>query len=160
MRKIISILALLLATLSFPSQAAADTDLARSALPRPEYPRPQFERADWINLNGTWTYTFDFGHSGLAQGYAASEGFDGRITVPFCPESSLSGVGYKDFITCMWYQRKVDVPADWAGRRVLIHFGAVDFNCALYVDGQLAGRHWGGTVSFSFDISRFVSAGE
>jgi beta-galactosidase/beta-glucuronidase len=128
-------------------------------LPRPEYPRPQFERADWINLNGTWTYTFDFGGSGLAQGFAASEGFDGRITVPFCPESSLSGVEYKDFITCMWYQRKVDVPAAWADKIVLIHFGAVDFNCALYVDGQLAGRHWGGTVSFEFDITRFVTPG-
>ena len=133
--------------------------LSAETLPRPEYPRPQFERADWINLNGTWTYTFDFGHSGLAQGFAASEGFDGRITVPFCPESELSGVGYKDFITCMWYQRKVDIPAAWAGKKVLIHFGAVDFNCALYVDGQLAGRHWGGTVSFEIDITRFVSAG-
>ena len=160
MRKIISILAFLLATLSFPAQAAADTDLARSALPRPEYPRPQFERGDWINLNGTWTYTFDFSHSGLAQGYPASQGFDGRITVPFCPESELSGVGHKDFITCMWYQRKVDVPAAWTGKKVLIHFGAVDFDCALYVDGQLAGRHWGGTVSFEFDITRFVTPGQ
>ena len=135
------------------------TGLSAETLPRPEYPRPQFERADWINLIGTWTYPFDFGHSGLAQGFAASEGFDGRITVPFCPESELSGVGYKDFITCMWYQRKVDIPAAWAGKKVLIHFGAVDFNCALYVDGQLAGRHWGGTVSFEIDITRFVSAG-
>ena len=133
--------------------------LSAENLPRPEYPRPQFERADWINLNGTWTYTFDFGHSGLAQGYAASKGFDGRITVPFCPESELSGVVYTDFITCMWYQRKVDIPAAWAGKKVLIHFGAVDFNCALYVDGQLAGRHWGGTVSFEIDITRLVSAG-
>ena len=131
-----------------------------SETPRPEYPRPQFERAEWINLNGPWTYTFDFGCSGLAQGYAASEGFSGQIIVPFCPESELSGVGYKDFIPCMWYQRKVDVPAAWAGKKVLIHFGAVDFNCALYVNGQLAGRHWGGTVSFEIDITRFAPAGQ
>ena len=134
--------------------------LSAFAIPRAEYPRPQFERADWINLNGTWTYTFDFGGSGLAQGYAASEGFDGRITVPFCPESELSGVGHKDFIRCMWYQRKADVPAAWAGKKVLIHFGAVDFNCALYVNGQLAGRHWGGTASFEMDITRYAPAGE
>ena len=156
MRRILT----LLAFFALATQALAITEPERSSLPRPEYPRPQFERAAWINLNGTWTYTFDFGGSGLAQNYAASEGFDGRITVPFCPESSLSGVEYKDFITCMWYQRKVDVPAAWAGRRVLIHFGAVDFNCALYVNGQLAGRHWGGTVSFEFDITRFAPAGQ
>ena len=129
-------------------------------IPRPEYPRPQFERADWINLNGTWTFTFDFGKSGREAGYATSEGFDGRITVPFCPESELSGVGHKDFIECMWYQRKVDVPASWDGRRILIHFGAVDYSCALYVGGQLAGRHYGGTSSFEFDITRLVKAGE
>ena len=156
MRRILT----LLAFFALATQALAITEPERSSLPRPEYPRPQFERAAWINLNGIWTYTFDFGGSGLAQNYAASEGFDGRITVPFCPESSLSGVEYKDFITCMWYQRKVDVPAAWAGRRVLIHFGAVDFNCALYVNGQLAGRHWGGTVSFEFDITRFAPAGQ
>ena len=140
--------------------ALLSAGLSAETLPRPEYPRPQFVRADWVNLNGTWTYTFDSGQSGLAQGFAASEGFDGRITVPFCPESELSGVGHKDFITCMWYQRKVDIPAAWARKKVLIHFGAVDFNCALYVDGQLAGRHWGGTVSFEIDVTRFVTAGK
>ena len=145
---------------SATADARVATPEAPAALPRAEYPRPQFERADWINLNGTWTYTFDFGRSGLAQGFASAEGFDGRITVPFCPESGLSGVVYKDFIPCMWYQRKVDVPAAWAGKKVLIHFGAVDFNCALYVNGQLAGRHWGGTVSFEIDITRYAPAGQ
>ncbi len=130
------------------------------AIPRPEYPRPQFQRADWVNLNGEWSFVFDFSRSGLEQGYASSEGFDGRITVPFCPESELSGVGFKDFIPAMWYQRKVEIPEAWNGRRVIIHFGAVDYNCSLFVDGQLAGRHWGGTVSFEFDITRFCKAGQ
>ncbi|MFN2283601.1 MAG: beta-glucuronidase, partial [Anaerolineae bacterium] len=68
------------------------------AIPRPEYPRPQFRRELWINLNGPWTYTFDFGKSGAQRGFASSTGFDDVITVPFCPESPLSGVNHKDFI--------------------------------------------------------------
>ena len=132
---------------------------AQASLPRPEYPRPQFERADWINLNGTWSYTFDFSKTGLEKGYDASEGFEGRITVPFCPESELSGVGYKDFINSMWYQRKVEIPESWDGRKVLIHFGGVDYCCALYVNGELAGRHWGGTSSFEFDLTSFAAKG-
>ena len=83
-------------------------------IPRSEYPRPQFERADWVNLNGTWSYSFDFGQTGTDKGWRNSKGFDGKITVPFCPESSLSGVQYTDFIPCLWYQRSIDVPADWA----------------------------------------------
>ena len=70
--------------------------------PLPEYPRPQFERTDWINLNGEWTYTFDFGASGLERGYAGSKGFDGKIIVPFAPESKLWGVGHTDFIGRIW----------------------------------------------------------
>lgn len=133
---------------------------AQNNIPRPEYPRPQFERTEWMNLNGTWTYTFDMPNSGLERGLNASQGFEGKITVPFCPESELSGVGHKDFIYSMWYQRKVSVPSSWDGRKVLIHFGGVDWYCALYVNGSLAGRHWGGSASFEFDITRFVKAGE
>ena len=91
---------------------------AQTEIPRPEHPRPQFVRDSWVNLNGSWTYTFDFGESGLARGLEKSEGFDGKITVPFCPESKLSGVEYKDFINCMWYQRSVDVPAAWEEKTV------------------------------------------
>ena len=131
-----------------------------SGIPRPEYPRPQFERADWINLNGTWSYTFDFAKTGEERGLAVSEGFEGSINVPFCPESKLSGVEYKDFIAGMWYQRKVEIPASWDGRRILMHFGGVDYYCVLYVNGQVAGRHWGGMSSFDFEITRYVKAGE
>ena len=70
-------------------------------LPRSEYPRPQFERADWVNLNGTWSYSFDFGQTGAERDFRNSKGFDGKITVPFCPESKLSGVQYTDFIPCI-----------------------------------------------------------
>ena len=132
---------------------------AGKSLPRPEYPRPQFERGDWINLNGPWTYCFDFGISGMDRGLQNSKGFDDRIVVPFCPESELSGVGHKDFIPAMWYHRKIAVPKEWAGRNILMHFGGVDYECELFIDGQSVGAHFGGTVSFSFDITRFVKPG-
>lgn len=133
---------------------------AGADIPRPEYPRPQFERTDWINLNGPWTYTFDLGESGMARGFEKSEGFGSTINVPFCPESKLSGVEYKDFINCMWYQRKVEIPAAWDGKKVLIHFGGVDYYSVLYVNGAVAGRHWGGMSSFELDITSFVKPGE
>ena len=129
------------------------------SVPRPEYPRPQFERSDWINLNGVWTCLFDFGKSGKERGFASSRGFDREILVPFCPESRLSGIGHKDFIEMMWYHRIVKVPEGWKGRRVMLNFGGVDYECEIFIDGLSAGRHWGGSASFSFDITRFVEPG-
>ncbi|MBN1246932.1 MAG: beta-glucuronidase [Anaerolineae bacterium] len=132
---------------------------------RAEYPRPQFVRDAWLNLNGPWSYVFDFGKSGREHGFAESEGFadmpdGGMITVPFCPESKLSGVAHTDFIEMMWYQRQITVPADWAGQRVILHFGAVDYECEAFIDGVPVGRHWGGTVAFSFDITHAVTPGK
>ena len=130
------------------------------AQPRAEYPRPQFERADWQNLNGQWTYTFDFVGSGLEKNYPESKGFEGKITVPFCPESKLSGVGYTDFINHIWYQRNISVPQAWQGKNIRLNFGAVYYNSEIYIDGKLAGRHFGGSTSFSVDITKFVSDGK
>lgn len=129
-------------------------------IPRPEYPRPQFERNAWVNLNGTWTYAFDFGNSGKNRKLYESKGFEGKIIVPFCPESKLSGVEHKDFISNMWYQRIIAVPADWSGKKILLHFGAVDYKAEAYIDGKFVGRHTGGTSSFDFDITSFVTAGK
>ena len=134
--------------------------VAAWALPRAEYPRPQFERQDWVNLNGEWSYTFDFVGSGMEKKLHESRGFDGRITVPFCPESKLSGVQYTDFINNIWYQRQIQMPSEWAGRNVMLHFGAVYYNAAVYVDGKLAGRHFGGSTSFAIDVTRFVADGK
>ena len=150
MRLISTFVALLLTAVAF----------AQTSIPRPEHPRPQFVREAWVNLNGTWTYAFDFGESGLQRRFNESTGFDSNITVPFCPESKLSGVEYKDFINSMWYHRKVDVPAAWDGKKILLNFGAVDYTSSIYVNGKLAGRHYGGSSSFSVDITRFVKAGE
>lgn len=128
--------------------------------PRAEYPRPQFQRSEWINLNGAWSYTFDFGHSGKDRGYQNNTGFSGQITVPFCPESKLSGVGYTDFIEEMWYQRKLEIPAAWSGKKIFLNFGAIDYEAAIYIDGKLVTRHFGGSSSFAVDLTRFVEAGK
>lgn len=150
MRRILLIIGLIVCVLGVSGQQ----------MPRPEYPRPQFERAAWINLNGAWSYTFDFGNSGKERGLAESTGFDDKIIVPFCPESKLSGVEHKDFINYMWYQRKISVPADWSGRKVLLHFGAVYYEAEVYVDGKFAGRHFGGTSPFGIDITSLVTPGK
>ena len=128
-------------------------------IPRPEYPRPQLRRDSWKNLNGTWTFTFDPGNSGTERGLAESKGFGEKILVPFCPESKLSGVGYTDFIETMWYHREASLPDSWRGKRILIHFGGVDFSCDLFVNGRPAGSHWGGSSAFAFDITDLVNFG-
>ena len=127
--------------------------------PRPEHPKPQFRRDAWINLNGPWTFAFDPGRSGRAAGWHESRGFDREILVPFCPESGLSGVGHTDFIEAMWYHRQIEVPADWAGRDVLLHFGAVDYDSEVFLDGKAVGSHFGGTVGFCHDVTRRVRPG-
>jgi len=129
-------------------------------LPRPEYPRPQFVRSEWINLNGLWTYTFDNGKSGKHRDFKNYQKFENEIIVPFCPESELSGVVHKDFIDVMWYQRSIEVPESWQGNKIILHFGAVDYFAEVYIDGESIGKHWGGTSSFSFDVSNYVSPGK
>ena len=131
------------------------------ALPRPEYPRPQFVRDRWLNLNGPWRFAFDFGLSGEEHGWPADPAaMDRTILVPFCPECPLSGVGYTDFIPAIWYHRTFRVPAGWSGQRVHLHFGAVDYEAKAWVNGQLVGRHLGGSSSFSFDITHALRDGD
>ena len=144
------------------SVALLTMGLTAAELPRPEYPRPQFERAAWVNLNGdSWTYEFDFGQSGQHEGRELfkSKGFAKKIIVPFCPESKLSGVGYTDFIPAMWYHRKLAIPAAWAGKRVFLNFGGVDYESEIYIDGTSVGFHFGGSASFSIDLTQFVKPG-
>lgn len=128
-------------------------------IPRPEYPRPQFERSSWINLNGEWTCSFDFGASGMEREFYKSRGFENKIVVPFCPESKLSGIGYTDFINHFWYQRSITIPQEWTGKNVLLNFGAVYYKSEIYVDGVFVNRHFGGTSSFSVDITSLVKPG-
>jgi len=122
--------------------------------PRPEHPRPQFQRDSWLNLNGPWDFAVDFGQSGEAKGWSENpSGLGQSIFVPFCPESLLSGVQYIDFMPSVWYHRVLDIPNDWAGKRILLHFGAVDYHCKAWVNGTLVGQHYGSSSSFTFDIT-------
>ncbi|MDP6757952.1 MAG: glycoside hydrolase family 2 TIM barrel-domain containing protein [Chloroflexota bacterium] len=129
-------------------------------LPRLEYPRPQFVRDEWLNLNGEWDYALDPGDSGVERGWG-TEGFapDGKITVPFCPECDRSGLRQRDFIAAIWYRREFTIPVEWAGRRIRLNFGAVDYECRVWVNGTPVGGHEGGSVSFGFDITAALRDG-
>lgn len=148
MRKVLLILA-----------AVIITTAVNAGVPRAEYPRPQFERTSWLNLNGEWTYELDLVKTGHEKGFPGSNGFDGKIIVPFAPESELSGVGHKDFIPSIWYQREITIPQDWEGKDILLNFGAVYYVSEIYIDGKFVDRHHGGSDSFSVDVTEFVTPG-
>jgi beta-galactosidase/beta-glucuronidase len=128
--------------------------------PRPEHPRPDRFRPDWINLNGTWDFKFDPGKSGHQQNWQSGTDYDKKIVVPFCMESKLSGLAYKDFMPAVWYRRTFTIPENWKDKRVLLHFGACDHFTRVYVNSTLVGQHTGGYVSFSFDITSALKSGE
>ena len=128
-------------------------------IPRSEYPRPQFVRPDWLCLNGEWQFEFDQGDSGLERGIL-DRALTGSITVPFCPESELSGVGNHDFHSAVWYRRKVVIPKAWTGRKVLLHFQAIDYDATVWVDKIEVGRHRGGFSPFTCDLSGVAEPGE
>ncbi len=133
-------------------------------IPRPEFPRPQLVRDTWMNLNGKWDFLFDFGNSGCARGLMNGDVFDSgdvrEITVPFCPESRLSGIGYTDFIAAVWYRRHFEISEKQLRGRVLLHFGAVDYRCAVWINGREVGSHRGGYSSFTFDITDAAAVGD
>lgn len=120
-----------------------------------EYPRPQLKRDKWQNLNGLWEYAIVPKKAGEPQK------FDGNILVPFAVESSLSGVG-KPVLPeqKVWYKRSFSVPAGWNGQNVLLHFEAVDWETAVWMNGKFVGIHKGGSTAFSFDITPYLKKGE
>ncbi len=130
-----------------------------SEIPRNEYPRPQFVRDDWLCLNGEWGFEIDQGDSGIHRGLLERELSD-TITVPFCPESKLSGIENHDYYNAVWYRRSATIPEKWAGKRILLHFQAVDYDSTVWVNGEEVGRHRGGFSPFSCDISDVASAGD
>lgn len=128
---------------------------------RTEHPKPQFERKNWLNLNGEWQFQIDRGCSGAERGIFADDvPFDGRIMVPFCPQSRLSGVADTDFMNSVWYKRSVTLTEEQIGGKTYLHFGAVDYRTTVYVNGKKCGTHTGGYVSFKFDISEYVKVGQ
>lgn len=123
-------------------------------LPLPEYPRPQMEREQWLNLNGSWEFQVAKEGDSVPTGQTLEE----QILVPFAVESQLSGIERNEKL--MWYKRTFEIPKDWDGQQVLLHFGAVDYLATVYVNGEKAGSHKGGFTSFSFDITNYLAAGE
>ncbi len=135
--------------------------IVEAAVPRPEYPRMQFRREQsWINLNGEWNFEFDHGRSGVERKlYEHPELFTQKIVVPFCPESKLSGLGHTDFVESVFYHREIEIPAEWADKKILLNFGGVDYHARIWIDGKEAGWHTGGSSPFSVDITQFVKPG-
>ena len=118
----------------------------------PEYPRPIMERSEWKNLNGLWEYAIQ------KAGTAEPTSFDGDILVPFAVESSLSGVqktvGDENEL---WYKRTFTVPSNWKSQKVLLHFGAVDWQSDIWINDIKVGTHKGGYTPFSFDVTPFLN---
>ena len=128
---------------------------------RTEHPKPQFMRDNWINLNGEWQFGIDNANSGKARGLFNPETeFPMVINVPFCPESKLSGIEHTDFLNAVWYKRTFNISKEQLQGKVILHFGAVDYEAFVFVNGKEVGSHKGGYVSFSFDITPFVNEGE
>lgn len=130
------------------------------SMPRKEHPNPQMTRSSWLNLNGYWDFSFDFGASGIERRFYETNEWAKQILVPFCPESRLSGIGYRDFMPMVWYRKKVVLDAAQLCGRTLLHFGAVDYESTVWVNKQKAGTHKGGYTSFCLDVTAFVTAGE
>lgn len=130
------------------------------AIPRPEYPRPDFVRPEWLSLNGEWEFAFDDTNCGLAESWCDGRPLDLRIQVPFAYQSELSGLGDKGIHEVVWYARSFTVPENWKGRDLLLHFGAVDYESTVWVNGREVGHNRGGHVPFFFDIAPYLCAGQ
>jgi beta-galactosidase/beta-glucuronidase len=140
-------------------QLAAPNANAADSIPLPEHPRPDFERAEWRNLNGRWRFRADAGDEGARAGWAARP-LDGdrTILVPFSWGAPASGV--LDTASVAWYERTVQVPESWRGRRVYLVFGASDWRTTVWLDGQqLGATHQGGYTPFSLELTKLVKAG-
>ena len=120
-----------------------------------EYPRPQLERKDWLNLNGIWHYSItDIGSK-------KPEKFDQNILVPFCLESSLSGVMKPlNETQILWYYKEFEIPKKWKDKNIIIHFNAVDWKSELYINDDKIGEHYGGYSEFNFDITKNLKTGK
>jgi len=135
------------------------------SLPRPEYPRPDRQRDLWQNLNGPWRFAFDDAHEVKAAHWAPGKEPEGTrtITVPFAWQAPLSGVADTGAHDRAWYCRDFDLSDDLAtdrrrGQRIFLHFGAVDHEAEVWLNGQLLGRHVGGYTPFAFDVTGPVRA--
>jgi beta-galactosidase/beta-glucuronidase len=129
---------------------------------RPEHPNPMMERERWVNLNGEWMFEIDRSESGIERGLVQSETLQGRITVPFCPESKLSGICEHDFMRAVWYKKKIVLTeSEITNRRILLHIGAADFETHVWINGASAGfPHVGSSSPIDYDVTQLVKVGE
>ncbi|MFN8007035.1 MAG: glycoside hydrolase family 2 TIM barrel-domain containing protein [Terriglobia bacterium] len=126
-------------------------------VPRPEHPRPDLQRGTWQTLNGKWEFAFDDNNVGIAERwFAPSKTLSRRILVPFCFESRLSGIGDPSFHEVVWYRRTISIPERWRSQRIILHFGAVDYEATVWINGYQVGMHQGGHVGFQFDITDYL----
>jgi beta-galactosidase/beta-glucuronidase len=119
-----------------------------------EYPRPALVRSAWLNLNGAWDFAIAEAASPVPSRY------DGKILVPYAPESALSGVKRSVMPNNrLWYHRSITLPPAWTGQRILLHFGAVNWDATVFLNGAVVGSHRGAFDSFSFDLTEFLRPG-
>ena len=134
--------------------------LSRKEIPRSEYPRPQFVRSIWFNLNGEWEFAFDDADEGLRLGWHDGRELPLRIIVPFAYQTALSGINDKSIHEVVWYARSFELPEEFYKRDLLLNFGAVDYACTVWINGQEVGHNRGGHVPFQFDIAPYLKSGE
>lgn len=127
---------------------------------RTEHPNPQWERDSFISLNGEWYFDFYTENTPEIIEGIKSTPLNKKIIVPFCPESELSGIGYKDFMALVAYKKNITITDEQLENNIFLHFGAVDFKTTVYINGAMAGMHIGGYSSFKIDITDFVKFGE
>lgn len=129
--------------------------------PRQEYPRPQFVRDSWLNLNGEWEFEFDDDRSGKKEKwYQTGKSFSKKIQVPFAYQSKLSGIGEIELHDVVWYRKQLILPESYVGKRIILHFGAVDYQADVWVNGQHMIFHQGGHTPFQTDITHALIKGE
>ncbi|MHB1627545.1 MAG: glycoside hydrolase family 2 protein [Bacilli bacterium] len=137
----------------------ADTPADATEMPRPEHPNPQFYRPDCLILNGVWEFEFDDKNRGLQEQWNREHTFSRTITVPFAFQSNLSGIDESSFHDIVWYRRWVVIPAAFTGKRILLHFGAVDYTATVWINGEIAAMHEGGHTPFSADVTELLQSG-
>ena len=130
------------------------------AIPRPEHPQPQAVRKEWLNLNGAWEFFESNEELTTPTLFPSQEPYPEKIIVPFCRESSLSGIHRREFVKNVWYRRSFQRPVNWTSERTLLHIGACDWKTQVWINGLFMGEHVGGSASFSFDITKALIKGE